>query len=90
MRRESHLEYVQGNGAGDERHGNGLKVAWGFPGGSVVKNPPANTGDRGLTPGSGRPLEKEMATHSGFLAQEVPWAGGAWQATVHEVTKSQT
>ena len=27
---------------------------WGFPGGSVVKNPPANTGDVGLIPGSGR------------------------------------
>ena len=25
-----------------------------FPGGSVVNNPPANTGDAGLTPGSGR------------------------------------
>ena len=27
---------------------------WGFPGGSVVKNPPANAGDTGLIPGSGR------------------------------------
>ena len=26
----------------------------GFPGGSVVKNPPANAGDTGLIPGSGR------------------------------------
>ena len=26
----------------------------GFPGGSVVKNPPANAGDIGLIPGSGR------------------------------------
>ena len=26
----------------------------GFPGGSVVKNPPANPGDPGLIPGSGR------------------------------------
>ena len=25
-----------------------------FPGGSVVKNPPANAGDVGLIPGSGR------------------------------------
>ena len=25
----------------------------GYPGGSVVKNPPANTGDSGLIPGSG-------------------------------------
>ena len=26
---------------------------WGFPGGSVVKNPLANAGDMGLIPGSG-------------------------------------
>ena len=25
-----------------------------FPGGAVVKNPPANTGDTGLIPGQGR------------------------------------
>ena len=27
---------------------------WGFPGGPVVKNPPANAGDMGSIPGSGR------------------------------------
>ena len=38
---------------------------WGFPGGSVVKSLTANAGDAGdmgSIPGSGRPLEKEMAT----------------------------
>ena len=42
----------------------------------VVKNPPANAEevrDAGLIPGSGRSLEKEMATHSSFLAWESPW-----------------
>ena len=29
-------------------------ILMGFPGGSVVKNPPANSGDLGLIPGSGR------------------------------------
>ena len=29
-------------------------VEWGFPGGAVVKNPPANAGDTGLSPGPGR------------------------------------
>ena len=28
-------------------------IQLGFPGGSVVKNPPANAGDTGLIPGSG-------------------------------------
>ena len=27
---------------------------WSFPGGSLLKNPPANAGDTRLTPGSGR------------------------------------
>ena len=36
------------------------------------------------------PLEKEMATHSNILAWKDPMDGGAWQATVHWVTKSQT
>ena len=44
----------------------------GFPGGSVVNNPPTNAGDTSLIPGLGRSLEKEMATHSSILACEMP------------------
>ena len=36
------------------------------------------------------PLEKGMVTHSGILAWENPMDRGAWQATVHGITKSQT
>ena len=39
----------------------------------MVKNPPASIGDAGSIPGSGRSLEKEMATHSSILAWEIPW-----------------
>ena len=51
-------------------------------GGAVVKNLPANARDEKVTIGSlGQeyPLEKEMATHSGIPAWEIPWteeAGG--------------
>ena len=31
-------------------------MTWDFPGGSVLKNPPANAGDVGSVPGSGRYL----------------------------------
>ena len=31
-----------------------IPTIWGFPGGTVVKNPPANAGDPGLSPGLGR------------------------------------
>ena len=36
------------------------------------------------------PLEEGMATHSSILAWRIPMDRGAWQATVHGVTKSQT
>ena len=45
----------------------------GFPGGSAVKNLPANAGEPGLSLGQEDPLEKEMATHSSILAWEIPW-----------------
>ena len=35
-------------------------------------------------------LDKEMATHSSILAWKNPIDGGAWQATVNGVAKSQT
>ena len=35
------------------------------------------------------PLEEEITTHSSMLAWRILWTG-AWRATVHEVTKSQT
>ena len=31
-----------------------FKIVKGFPGGAVVKNPPANAGDTGSSPGTGR------------------------------------
>ena len=44
-----------------------------FPGDSVVKNLPSNTGDMGLIPGLGRSPGEENATHSSILAWEIPW-----------------
>ena len=35
------------------------------------------------------PLEEGMTTHSSILAWTIPMDRGAWQATVHRVTKSQ-
>ena len=45
----------------------------GFPGGSVVKNLPANAGDAGSIPGSGRSPGEGNGTHSSILAWEIPW-----------------
>ena len=57
----------------------------GFPGGSGVKNPPANAGDLGLILAQEDALEKEMATHSSILTWEIPWTeetGGLQSMTV--------
>ena len=39
----------------------------------MVRNLPANAGDMGLSPGSGRSPEEEMATHFSIGAWEIPW-----------------
>ena len=44
-----------------------------FPDGSVGKESTHNAGDPGLIPGSGKPLEKEMATRSSILAWRISW-----------------
>ena len=57
----------------------------------MVKNSPANAVDRrdaGSIPGWEDPLEEGMATHSSVLAWKNPMVRGAWQATVHKVTKN--
>ena len=43
----------------------------GFPGGSVVKNPPASAGETGSVLGWEDPLEKEMAICFSILAQKI-------------------
>ena len=48
-------------------------VKGGFPGGLVVKDPPANAGATVWFLGREDPLEKEMATHSSILAWKIPW-----------------
>ena len=45
----------------------------GFPHSSVGKESACNAGDLCLIPGSGRPLEKEMAIHSSILAWRITW-----------------
>ena len=75
---------------------------WGFLGGSVVKNLPANAGDRGgagdrgdsaevgSIPGSGRSPGIGNGNLLQYSCLEYPMDPGAFWATVHGVTKSQT
>ena len=52
----------------------------GFPGGSVVKNPPANVGYMGLIPGSGRSPGGGNGNPLQYSCLENPMDRGAWQA----------
>ena len=61
-----------------------------FPGGSVVKNLPANkggVGDTGSIPGSGRFPGEGNGSPLQYSCLDNPRDRAAWQTTVHEVTK---
>ena len=60
----------------------------GFPRGSVVKNLPANAGDVGLIPGSGRPPGEGNDNLLQYSCLESSMDKGAWQAIVHRITES--
>ena len=63
-------------------------MTMGFPGGSVVKNPPANAGDMGFIPGSGRSPGGGHGNPLQYSCLENPMDGEAWQATGYK--KSDT
>ena len=62
----------------------------GFPGGSEVKASACNSGDLGSIPGSGRSPGEGTDNPLEYSCLENPTDGGAWRATVHEVSKSWT
>ena len=65
----------------------GIHSVVGFPGGSVVKNLPANEGDTGLIPGSGRSPGVGNIYLLQYSCLGKSMDRGAWQATVHGVAE---
>ena len=63
-----------------------LSLYLGFPGGSEVKNPPANAGDMGSILGLRYPGEGN-ANLLQYSCLGNPMDGRAWQAIIHRVTK---
>ena len=57
----------------------------GLPGGSIVKNMPAEMQVQSL--GQEDPLEKETATHSNILSWRIPWTEKTAGLQVHGVEK---
>ena len=59
----------------------------GFPGASVVKNPPANAGDVGSIPGLGRSPGEGNGNPLQYSCLGSSTDKEAWRATVHRVSK---
>ena len=55
----------------------------------MVKNLPANAGDTGSIPGSGRSPGEENGNPLQYFCLGYPMNIGAWPVTIHGVTKSQ-
>ena len=56
---------------------------WSFPGGSVVKSPPAKAEDMGLIPGSGRSPGEENGNPLQYSCLGNPMDREAWWTTAH-------
>ena len=72
---------------GEKEAGKDIGLTWfgkgrSFPGGSVVKNLPANEETWVKSLDQEDPLEKEMATHSNILAWKIPWRKHWWATVV--------
>ena len=67
-----------------------LAHSLGFSGDAVVKNQPANAGDPGSIPGSGRSSGEGNGYPLQYSSLENSMNRGAWCATVYGVTKSLT
>ena len=78
-----HFPHLPGDNIGTE----------GFPGGSVVKNLPANAGDsgnEGSIPGLGRSPGEGNGNPLQYSCLGNSMDRGVWQATVHGIAKSWT
>ena len=66
----------------DLAYNRALYIHLDFPDGSVLKNLPANAGDAGLIPGSGRPPGGGNGNSLQYSCLENSMERGAWWATV--------
>ena len=74
----------------EEEIGYLLQYSWASLVTQTVKNPPAMQETWVQSLGWEDPLEEGMATHFSILTWGTPMDRGAWQATVHRVSKSWT
>ena len=65
-------------------------MVWGFPGVSESKESAQNAGDPGSIPGSERSPGEGNGYRLQYSCLDNSVHRGAWQGTVHRVTKSRT
>ena len=63
-------------------------VTCGFPGGSAIKNLPANAGDAGSIRGSGKSPGEGNGNPLQYSCLRNPMDKGSWWATVHELQRA--
>ena len=73
-----------------KHYSNHFAIRTGFPGGSAVKNQPANAGDVGSVLGLGRSLGGGNGHPLQYSGLENPMDRGTWRAAVHGVPKVWT
>ena len=66
------------------------RLGFGFLGAQRARNPPAMQETWVQSLDQEDPLKEGMATHSSILAWRIPMDRGAWWATVHRITESDT
>ena len=82
---------IPGSGRSPEEGiGYPLQYSWASLAAQVVKNPPGMQETSVQSLDWKDPLEAGMTTQSSILAWRIPMDRGAWRATVHGVTKSET
>ena len=62
----------------------------GYTGGAMIKKPPANVGEVGSIPGSGRSPRVGNGNSLQYSCLEDSLDRGGWQTMVHGITKCQT
>ena len=90
MKLGNQLYFPENNDCNIKDNGKILSTNLGFPGGSDSKESACNAGDPGSIPGSGRSPGEGNDNPLQYSCLENLMDRGAWQATVHGVTKNQT
>ena len=85
-----HISFISATAFEESILGPLIEFFFGFPGGSDSKESACNVGDLGSIPGLGRSSGEGNGNPLQYSCLEKSVDRGAWQATVHGVSKSWT